>query len=133
MRTPTLLLALALAAGTATLLPSAQAATQACTIVTSSGCGGWVCASRDTDGRWSDAECVSKSDLDRCQLQSDCCSATGFWCPEDDRPLPAGACTDAVDSRCEGYVCVDRDLNGAYGWNECEPRYCTCDPQPTPW
>lgn len=43
------------------------------------------------------------------------------------------ACTDTTHSTCPGYVCVDTSLDGRYQWNECEPRYCTCDPQPTPW
>lgn len=43
------------------------------------------------------------------------------------------ACTDLVHEGCEGYYCLDRNGDRKYQWNECEPRYCTCDPQPTPW
>ena len=85
MRTTTLILTLSLAAAAFAALPSAEASRQACTFQTD-GCAGWVCADVDGSGRYSDNECVSKSDLDidQCQFQSDCCSTlTSFWCPED--------------------------------------------------
>ena len=43
------------------------------------------------------------------------------------------ACSDVVRDSCEGFVCVDADLDGRIQYDECEPRYCTCDPQPQPW
>lgn len=43
------------------------------------------------------------------------------------------ACSDTITESCEGLVCLDQNLDGLYQPNECEPRYCTCDPQPEPW
>lgn len=45
----------------------------------------------------------------------------------------APACTDTVQSNCDGWICVDTDHDGRLEPQECEPRYCTCDPQPQPW
>jgi hypothetical protein len=84
MRLSTLILTISLATAAFAFLPSADATTQICTAVTADDCGGWVCKDDDGDRAWSDGECVSKRDLDRCQFQSDCCSSMGFWCPETD-------------------------------------------------
>lgn len=43
------------------------------------------------------------------------------------------ACTDLAQPDCEALVCADTDLDGHLQHDECEPRYCTCDPQPDPW
>lgn len=45
----------------------------------------------------------------------------------------APACTDTVQPDCDGWVCLDSDLDRRLEPHECEPRYCTCDPQPQPW
>lgn len=82
MQAKTLLLSLLLATAALAFVPSADAATTVCTSATSTSCGGYVCTSKDSDPSWSDDECVDKGDVDRCQFQSDCCSTTGFWCPE---------------------------------------------------
>jgi len=82
MQAKMLLLSAALLLAGVSFLPAADAATQVCTSATSASCGGYVCTSKDSDPRWSDDECVNKRDVDRCQYQSDCCSTTGFWCPE---------------------------------------------------
>ena len=83
MRTTLILLTLSLAAASFAALPSAEATRDACTFQTA-GCGGFVCADVDGSDSYSNTECVSKSDLDRCQFQSDCCSSTTtFWCPEE--------------------------------------------------
>lgn len=59
--------------------------------------------------------------------------ALAFWSLPAAQAIPSPVCTDATSPTCEGYVCVDANLDGRFQWNECEPRYCTCDPQPTPW
>lgn len=82
MRLSTILISLTLAAAAFAFVPSASAAQETCNALTSDACGGWVCVSRDSYAGWSDAECVSKRDIDRCQYQSDCCSSQGLWCPE---------------------------------------------------
>lgn len=81
MQTSTLLLSFMLAAAAFAFVPTADAATQVCTSATSTSCGGYFCRSMDTNPAWSDAECVDKGDVDRCEWQSDCCSSS-FWCPE---------------------------------------------------
>lgn len=83
MRTRSLLFALALSLASVSILPGADAMTRVCTSATTgSACGGYVCADQNGDGAWSDAECVSKSDVDRCEFHTDCCDTTTFWCPD---------------------------------------------------
>ena len=84
MRSTTVLLtAIALSTAAFAALPSAEASMKACTAATAADCAGFVCVDRDGNGAFSNAECVSKADLDVCQFQSDCCSTvSGFWCPE---------------------------------------------------
>lgn len=81
MRLSTLVLGLSLATAAFAFLPSAEA-TSLCTFKSPDGCGGWVCADVDKNGHWSGAECASKSDIDSCQHQSDCCRSMSVWCPE---------------------------------------------------
>lgn len=42
-------------------------------------------------------------------------------------------CTDTLQPGCDGWACLDTNLDGRFQGNECEPRYCTCDPEPSPW
>lgn len=77
----TLVLACIATLALAAALPAVEARGDACVGLKNLDCPGAVCVDADGDGRYVGTECAS---ADRCEFQSDCCAATGFWCPETD-------------------------------------------------